>query len=53
MLCGLLAFTLLVVTHVVAWFMGMCAVVCNIRDKHPHAFAEIVAQKKRGGKDAS
>ncbi len=52
MVLGLLVFALLVVSHVVAWFVGIILTLWNIQDKHPHAYAEIVAERKRGGKDA-
>lgn len=52
MLVGLLVFVLLLATHAATWLVGVFSVLCTIQSKHPHAFAEIVAERKRGGKDA-
>lgn len=52
MLLGLLVFVLLVVALVFGWFIGIIGVLYELRTKHPRAYAEIVAKRKRGGKDA-
>ena len=48
----ILAVILLGISHALAWFIGILCTIWTIQDKHPRAYAEIVAKRKRGGKDA-
>lgn len=48
----ILAIILLGISHFLAVFIGILCTVWNIQDKHPRAYAEIAAKRKRGGKDA-
>lgn len=40
------------VSHFLAVFIGIACTAWTIEKKHPRAWAEIVAKRKRGGKDA-
>lgn len=48
----ILVVILLAVCAAVAWFIGIVCALWSIRERHPRAFAEMVAERKRGGNDA-
>lgn len=52
MLVGLFVFVLLLATHVAAWFVGVFSSLWAIKEKNPRIYAELVNERKRGGKDA-
>ena len=40
------------ISHALAVFIGILCTAWSIETRHPRAWAEIVAKRKRGGKDA-
>ena len=48
----ILAIILLVISHFLAVFIGIVCTAWVIEKNYPRAYAEIVAKRKRGGKDA-
>jgi len=52
MLLAALVIAALVVGNILAWFLGVLSVLWVIQGKHPHVYAELVNERKRGGKDA-
>lgn len=48
----ILTIILLGIGFVCAWFIGVICTLWSICKDHPHAYAEIAAKRKRGGKDA-